>query len=172
MIKLNVGFSVPIKPTLFAKAIMWVDGTKYDHAYIKWSFDQIDRELIYQASNLAVNFETTLKFATHAIVVEEYEVEISEDVFKKVVQFAFDNSDEDYSIKEIVGFAWMKLNKLFGRTINNPFPGDGTQWVCSVLATEILVIAGIITIDQPVENIDPLALNQIIKSVPAIKKVK
>lgn len=168
---INLGFSRPVKPTLFSKAIMWVDKTQYDHVFTKWNFDQIDRDLIYQASKMAVNFETNVTFPTHSLTVEEYELQISDEAFKKVLQFCFDNSNKDYGIKEILGFAWVKLNKLVNRVVNNPFPSNGSTWVCSVIATEILIIAGIITLDQPVENIDPLDLNTIIKAIPSIKRI-
>lgn len=166
-----VGFSRPIKPTWFAKSIMWVDGTNYDHVYVKWHSDSIDRDIIYQASKLAVNFESNVTFDTHAITVEEYEVELDDEVFKKILQFCMDHSNEPYSLKEIAGFAWVHLNKVFGKKVSNPFPGQGAEWVCSVIATQILIIAGIIPKDQVVENVDPLDLNKMIKSIPAIKKV-
>jgi hypothetical protein len=173
MKKFIIGFSRPIKPTIFAKIIMRVDGTDYDHVYVKWHSDSIDRDIIYQASKLAVNFESGVTFEHHAIAIEEYEIQLDDTVFKKIVQFCMDNSNEPYSIKQVLGFGWVKLNKkLLNKTVSNPFPANGSEWVCSIIAAQIMIIAGIIETNYVIGNVDPLDLNTIIKSIPAIKRIK
>lgn len=159
-----VGFSTPIKPTLFAKIIMWADKTIYDHVYIKWNWASIDRDIIYQASKLAVNFESNVTFDSHAKIIEEYEVQISDETHKAIMQFCMDNSNKPYGIKEIFGFGYIKLCKLVGKTVNNPFPTYGNSYVCSKIAADILVLAKSITLTDSPDNIDPLQLNNIVKA--------
>lgn len=172
MKKFIIGFSTPIKPTLFAKSIMWADKTEYDHVYVKWHSDSIERDIIYQASKLAVNFESDTTFKKHAIAIEEYEIQLDDSVFKKIGQFCMDNSNEPYSIKQVLGLGWVKLNKiLFNKVVENPVPANGSEWVCSIIAAEIMIIAGIIDAKYSINNMDPLDLNTIIKSIPAIKRI-
>lgn len=158
-----VGFSRPIKPTLFAKGIMWVDGTEYDHVYIKWTWGAINRDIIYQASKLAVNFESNLTFDSHALTIEEYSVDISDDCHKQIMQFCMDNSNKPYGIKEIFGFCWVNICKKIGQTVHNPFPSHGNSYVCSKLGAEILAMTGKVSIGSS-DDIDPLDLNNIVKA--------
>lgn len=160
---LIIGFSHPIKPTLFSRAIKWAEGTIYDHVYIKWTWTQVERDIIYQASHLAVNFESNITFDSHAITDEAYEVNISDDTYKAIMQFCMDNSDKPYGVLEILGFAYMKLMANMRYTVNNPFPSYGSAFVCSQLVFDICKQAGIIMSDVSCCNVDPLLLNQIIK---------
>ena len=159
-----VGFSRPTVPTWFARAIMWVDNTPYDHVYIKWNWKGIDRDIIYQASKLAVNFESNLTFNSHALTIEEYEINISDDCHKAIMQFCMDNSNKPYGIKEIFGFAWVKICKKAGYAVHNPFPTHGSSYVCSKLAADILAMTGKIAIGSSPDDIDPLDLNNIVKA--------
>lgn len=159
-----IGFSRPIKPSLFAKAIMWSDKTNYDHAYIRWNWPDAGRDVIFQASSLAVNYESNSTFADHAIPVEEYELQVDDATYSKLMQFCIDNSNKPYGILEILGFVYVKVLKMIGLKVNNPFPSDGSSFVCSQLAATCLQIAGELQIDQNTANIDPLDLNNMIKA--------
>ncbi len=162
---ITVGFSRPIKPTLFSKLIQWADhGAPFDHVYIYWNWDLIGRQIIYQASKMAVNFESDVTFNAHAIRVEEYDVQISDACYKEIMQFCMDNSNKPYGLKEIFGFAWVKICGWFGKKVNNPFPTHGASYVCSKLITEILQIAKIVDPRISSDDVDPLDLNLIIKS--------
>lgn len=149
---------------------MWSDGTPYDHVYVKWSWAAIERDVIYQASKLAVNFESNITFASHAIIVEEYEIQIDDECHKEIMQFCMDNSDKPYGIKEIFGFAYMKICKQIGQIVNNPFPTYGASFVCSKIAAQIVKMTKVVVVDMKLDNIDPLDLNKIL-NVAGIKRV-
>lgn len=159
-----LGFSCPIKPSLFAKAVMWVDKTPYDHVYVRWTWSTIERDIIYQASKLAVNFESNITFLTHAIPVEEYEIQLDDQTHKDIMQFCMDNSDKPYGILQIIGFAYIKICKKLGYSVNNPFPSYGSTFICSKTGAAILALSGTVKIDVPLDNIDPLDLNNIVKA--------
>jgi len=163
MKKIILGFSRPKNPTMFSKAIMWADGTEYSHVYVKWSWDKIERDIIYQASKFAVNFESNVTFDTHAIAVEEYEIEIDDETYKEVMQFCMDNSNKPYGMKEILGFFWMKINEKLGRTIHNPFPGNGDSYICSKIGAAILQIIKKCLLKEALDDIDPYDLNSIVR---------
>lgn len=162
---ITVGFSRPIKPTLFSRLIQWADGgTDFDHVYITWLWPTVDRQIIYQASKMAVNFESNITFDSHAIRVEEYEINIDDERHKGIMQFCMDNSNKPYSLKMLFGLAWIKINALFRRKVDNPWPTHGASFVCSKLITEILQKAKIVDPRISSDNIDPLDLNLIIKA--------
>lgn len=167
---ITLGFSRPKHPTLFAKLIMWADNIPYDHVYVKWRWDKIERDIVYQASKLAVNFESNVTFEQHAVAIEEYEIEIDEETHKKVMQFCMDNSNKPYGIKQILGFCWVKANEMLGRTVPNPFPSYGNTYICSKLGAAILAIAGI-SIGCSLDDIDPLDLNEIVNRA-GIKRIR
>lgn len=159
-----IGFSRPIKATLFSRLIQWADGTEYDHVYVKWTWATIERDIIYQASKLAVNFESNITFDSHAVIVEEYEVQISDECHKAIMQFCMDNSNKPYGIKEILGFAYVKICSWIGQKVHNPFPTHGASFVCSKVGAEILQMAKAIDMSVSIEDIDPLDLNMLIKA--------
>jgi hypothetical protein len=162
---LVIGFSRPIKPTLFSRLIQFADKqSNFDHVYATWNWPMIDREIIYQASKLSVNFESNVTFDGHAIRVEEYEVSVNDEPYKEIMQFCMDNSNKPYGIKEVFGFAYVKICALFKLKVNNPFPTYGSSFVCSKLITEILQIAQIVDPRISPDNVDPLDLNTIIKA--------
>lgn len=159
-----VGFSRPVSPTLFSKAIMWSDKTQYDHAYVKWNWSQIDRDIIYQASSLAVNFESNLTFASHSIPVEEYEFQLEDNVHSQFMQFCMDNSNKPYGVLEIVGFAYLKILKMMGITVGNPFPSNGNSYFCSQIVVLLLQLSDEVQLLENSADVDPLALNQMINA--------
>lgn len=162
---ITVGFSRPIKPTAFSRLIQWADhGSLFDHVYVYWNWALISRQVIYQASKFAVNFESNITFDSHALRVEEYDVQISDECHAEIMQFCMDNSNKPYGIKEIFGFAWVKICGWVGQKVNNPFPTHGASYVCSKLITEILQIAKIVDPRISSDNVDPLDLNLIIKA--------
>ncbi len=170
MKKLILGFSRPKKFSLFAQAIMWADKTQYDHVYVKWNWPTIERDVIYQASKLFVNFESNTTFDQHAISVHEFEIEISDDCHKNIMQFCMDNSNKPYGIKQILGFIVVKLLGFMGKKISNPVHDKGATFICSELGADIIKQAGI-EIDENVEDIDPLDLYNI--AIKAnLKKIK
>ena len=138
MEKIVVGFSRPKKFKAFAWLIMKGFGTPYDHVYIKFHSDSYDRDIIYQASKMMINFMGGKLFNDENIVVKEFDIEITPDSKKAMMQFAIDNAGKPYSMKEIFGLAWVKINSWFGRKIPNPLRDGNDAYVCSVIATYIL----------------------------------
>jgi len=166
-----VGFSRPVKPMIFSNLIMWSDKTNYSHVYLKWEWKGIDRDIIYQASKLAVNFESNKTFETHSLAVEEYEVTLGDECHRKMMQFCMDNANKPYGIKEILGFAWVKIMAKLGKKCKNPFPSNGNTFVCSTLGAEILQVADVIDDNIVSEDVDPLDLNRILRQI-GLKRVK
>lgn len=139
MKKITIGFSkAESKFAIFAKLIQLVLGTSFSHTYIKFKSESIDRILIYQASGLAVNFMPEHRFLEHHVPIAEYELEVSEETYKKTIQFAVDKSGTPYGITQILGILYIKLLGCLGITVKNPFSTGTNNYICSELVTEIL----------------------------------
>lgn len=139
MEKLIVGFSRPKTLKLFAWLIMKAYDTPYDHVYIKFHSDTYERDIIYQASKLMINFMGTALFEEENLIIKEFELDISMENKKKLMQFAIDNAGKPYSMREVLGLGLVRISELLGNKIKNPFR-DGTKaYVCSVLADYICI---------------------------------
>lgn len=140
---LYLGFSkAKSKFAWFSKLIMWAQGIPFSHVYVRFNSDFLERTFIYQASGIKVNFENIESFLNHAEVIKEFELELSEEKYKKVLQYAIDNVGKPYSVKQILGMGWIIfLNKL-GIKQSNPFKNSTAAFVCSEIGADILEIYG------------------------------
>lgn len=159
MEKLIVGFSRPKKFKIFAWAIMKVLKTDYDHVYLKFHSNTYDRDLIYQASKTMVNFVGSDLFNQDNVIFEEFEVSIAPDKKIELMQFLIDNAGKPYSVKEILGFAAMKLFKLK----DNPYRQNTNEYVCSVIAAYIVEHYTDRDLNDNYQDIDPKDLYEYFK---------
>ena len=49
------------------------------------------------------------------------------------------NAGVKYGLKQALGIAWVRINKLLGKLIQNPFADGRKSWICSELVAAILV---------------------------------
>ena len=133
-----IGFSKPKRWKPFAQLIMFAYGISYDHVYVRFYSEAYDRNIIYQASKSIVNFMGNDVFKSENIIINEFEINISDESDLKLMQFMIDNSGKPYSLKEIVGLAYVKINRFFNRKIENPFKTSTESYVCSTIASYIL----------------------------------
>ena len=115
---------------------MLADRSSFSHAYIEFNSEFYQRNLIYQASGLSVNFIGEDLFNSKEVTVKEFTIPISDEAKKQVVQFAIDHAGLPYNIGGVVGIGAVKFCALFGKRIKNPITGNG--YFCSELAAQIL----------------------------------
>ena len=162
--KLIVGFSKTKHFNPFSWAIQKVTNAPFSHSYIKFKSDKFDRVLIYQASGLAVNFmEEKRMLATHDVVAE-FELEISEETYKKTIQFAIDEAGVPYGMSQIFGILYVKALGLFGVKARNPFPNGSGNYVCSELVAQILKEIVGLEINKDLDLIDPKEVYELLKA--------
>jgi hypothetical protein len=138
MKKIIIGFSKPNKWKPFAELIKGMLNTNYDHVYIKFHSSSCDRDIIYQASKLMVNFVGVFVFESENIIIKEFEIDISNENYTKLMQFVIDNAGKPYSFKEIIGLTWVNINRLFGRRVENPYKEGNSAYVCSTIVGYII----------------------------------
>lgn len=155
MSQIIIGFSKAKGFKPFSWAIQRVLGTPFSHSYIKFKSDKFDRVLIYQASDLKVNFiEERRMLSTHEVVAE-FTVQLSDDAYKKTVQFAIDQVGVPYGISQIFGILYVKALALFGLKARNPFGNGSGNYVCSELVAQILKEIVGLEIEKDLDLIDP-----------------
>ena len=132
---ITIGFS---KPKTFFKPFSWairlVQWTEYSHVYVKWTSKSTGIDLIYQASGTSVNFMAKRIFDTHAVVVKEFELDITDETFNKLLRYCLNNAGVDYGFKSVFGIALVKL----GICKKNPYTDGDSSYVCSELVGQIL----------------------------------
>jgi hypothetical protein len=138
MRKICVGFSKPKKWKPFAWLIMKGYNIPYDHVYVRIHSDTYSRDLIYQASSIKVNFMGAELFEADNIIVNEFEVDIADEHYVAMMQFAIDNVGRAYGMKEAFGLAIVRIAELCGKKIKNPFRDSGHTYICSELASYLL----------------------------------
>jgi hypothetical protein len=161
-----IGFATAAKPNLFSHLIKWAQGTKFSHVYIK-SFDKDSQRIVYyHASGVAVNCVGEHQFAKHEKVVAEFEFEISDDAYHKMMGFVIDCMGRPYGVKTIMGMAWMIICSWFGLKILNPVRDMGQTFVCSEFAAAVLDDLDDDNILSDVESATPKEMFEIVSKLP------
>lgn len=160
MRKLYIGFSkAKSNWAVLSKLIRWAQGTPFSHVYVRFDSESLHRTFIYQASGSKVNFENIALFNSHSIVVKEFELDVSEETYTRVLQFAIDNVGKPYSVKQLIGMAWGCLKQKLGFSVENPFKDRTDAFVCSEIGADVLEIAG----KQVPEDKDSLGPKEVYK---------
>jgi hypothetical protein len=167
MNKITIGFSKPKKFKIFAAAIQLLFGTPYDHVYIQFKSEFFSRGLIYQASKLMINFMGVDVFLAENKIVKEFDINISDEALKNLVQFAIDNAGKPYGMKEAFGIGLVRVAEIFGKKIDNPFRGRTETYVCSVLAAYVLKNFSGVELGEDYEDMSPKAVWDILSQLEA-----
>lgn len=158
MNKIIIGFSKPNKWKLFSWLIMSTYNTPYAHVFVRLYSNKYQKDLIYQASQLMVNFMGSETFLSHNEVYKEFEVEITPEKEFKLMQFAIDNAGKPYGLSEALGLGIVRLLSLIGVKAQNPFRDGCNSFVCSALAAEVLKHFAENNYDKDPEDTSPLDL--------------
>lgn len=140
---LTVGFSTPRKSHLFPWAIRKVERTPFSHVYFKLYSKSIDRQLIYQASGLQVNFVGNTIFEEINEVVAEFTIEITEAQKVAFLKKAVDLAGRPYGLKQVFGIGLVRAASGIGLKVKNPWADGSHTYICSELGAELLNDLGI-----------------------------
>lgn len=159
MRKVKVGFSKG--RTLFSSAICAVDKSPFSHTFFSFHSDTFNRDIIYQANFLGVNFINKQSFLQHSDILAEIELEISEESYIKIMQFCIDKTGTHYDFKGLIGKGLVRA----GIRKSNPWNDKLKSVDCSELVNAILLENGIDTgldmsIDGPKAIYDVLIARQ------------
>jgi hypothetical protein len=99
MKKIIIGFSKPKNKffPIFSWLIRLYERTPYSHTYIRWQ-THWGVCLCYQASGTAINFMGEATFKKHISPVEEFEFQVNEDQWDKLLGFCVKYVGADYAL--------------------------------------------------------------------------
>lgn len=136
MKQVTIGFSKSRQKLAFGSLLIrWYMKTPYSHVYLKFFSNSLDRELIYEAVGSGVRFIGVHRWDRHAIEVDSFTINISDESYKKMMQFCVDNAGIEYGFMQNLGIIIANICRM-GK---NPMP-DGDN--CSELIGEILTLEG------------------------------
>jgi hypothetical protein len=129
MRKVKLGFSYSTsKFAPFAWAIKWWQKTEYSHCYTEFENRRHpELPLIYQASHDMMNFMSKEVFLTNNRIVEEFEIEISDEAYDNLMYKAIKIVGKPYGVKQIIGIL---IADLFNKK-TNPFVTKADTYICS-----------------------------------------
>lgn len=140
---LYLGFSrAKSKWSIVSKLIMWAQASPFSHVYVRFDSDFLERTFIYQASGSKVNFENINSFNNHSVIIKEFELNLEQEVYKKVLQFAIDNVGKPYSLKQLFSMAWTAFLSRLGFKNKDPFKDTTSAFVCSEIGAYVLELSG------------------------------
>jgi hypothetical protein len=138
MVKISIGFSTPKKFHIFPWLIKKVEGTHFSHTYVRIKSESLERDLIYQASGLKVNFDNKQNFENINEIIEEHEIEVSKETYKKILQFAIDHVGISYSLKQCIGLLWIRTMRQLGKRVPNPIRDGKNGEICTELMASLI----------------------------------
>jgi hypothetical protein len=140
MAKLRIGFSISTKKWKpLASLIVWWDRVRFgstlgaSHCYGRFVSASWERDFIYQAAGYATHFMGGSRFAKLNTPIEEYELEVPDEVVTKIGRICVDREGKPYAVKQLVGIILIGLAWLltFGTwDPKNPFADGDAQTVC------------------------------------------
>lgn len=166
------GFSRPKKWKPYAAAIMWCDDIEYSHAYTKFKGSSWGVDFIYQQSGSHTNFMSGLFFFSNNIAVEEYEMDVSEEMFNAIGNHCVTREGISYGIKQTIGKAIVKLIYMATAgyvTVKNPIRSetDCIEEQCLIIQQFLQVQCGL---DMDSVSVKPY--RDFVASLPNVRRVK
>jgi hypothetical protein len=130
MKKVIIGFSRPMKYRILSSLICFITNSNVSHTYVRIPVPEYGESMVFQASGLSVNYCNYKVFQEKAKVVEEYEIEVSDDVFAIGELMRVMEAGKPYSVKELVGLLWVLVMRGLGIRVGNPFKDGSASYIC------------------------------------------
>ena len=140
-IPIYIGFSKPKdhKLPILSWLIRAFEGfIGYSHSYIRWYSSKIGLNLCYHASGTQVHFLGSKLFDKKINIVHEYRTYISEEAYTELLRFCIKNAGVKYGVKQLLGIVWVRVNKLLGKRVKNPYADGDKSRICTEVVGHII----------------------------------
>ena len=121
----------------FSFIIMKATASDISHTYIRLPTD-CGEDLIFQAAGLAVNYCNQKTFEAKSTVVEEYDIDISDEQWDLARKLMVTEVGKPYSLEQIFGFVLIIAAHAMGKHILNPFSNNKKSYVCVELVMDFI----------------------------------
>lgn len=107
---------------LFSWAIRLYEGTEFSHTYLEFDTKRIfNDDTIFQSSKGMVNYMSKSVFLTENAVVNEFEFELPEEIYRDMRIELHANAGLKYALMQNVGVIITDIAKFFGKEMKNPW---------------------------------------------------
>lgn len=155
------GFSRAKSPyAVGSTVIQLVEKRDFSHAYISYIDNETGVRMIAQASHGYVNLVNYDIFIKSNIIAEEYEITCTDQEYKDILKFIFENLGKKYSRTQLV---WIGIKKIFRMEFKKSLNAD-VAFICSEWASRICQMAKI-EIKGELDYVTPSDLQTIISSL-------
>lgn len=143
-----------------SKAIQWWIDAKYSHSYVRWTLSSQERDIIYQASHGMVHFQSLENFQAQNEIMEEIELDLTADQFKRFSTKCIDLAGVAYSRIELLQIFVCDLTD--GKITFEDQPG----YICSELICDLIADLGI-KFNKPKYLMNPKDIMQCLRTYKA-----
>lgn len=164
----KIKFGLSTTQLLLSKTIRLIQGTPFSHSFIEFDTAKYETTLIYEAKGFNSYIINKVNF--HGEIVEEFEVEVSDELFALVVKFILGDIGVEYAWAELFGLVFVRMARSVGFKVRNPWPRKGK--ICSEACGEILVKFFGVLPDVAQDDMDLVWLSSKLKSHPQFKMIK
>ena len=121
--KLKIGFS---KSTLSMPIFSWIiriyQWTKFSHTYIIFDTTKyLNDSTVFQSSKGMVNAMSYSFFKGENKPLDEFEFEVSDEVYKTILNELHANMGVKYGMMQNLGILYVDIMRLFGKKVSNPW---------------------------------------------------
>lgn len=130
-VEIKIYATKPKRPEkILGHAIAFIEGVGYSHVSLFFRDENIDRMVGYEATLNGLDFISEASFLKKNKVVKTWTIKLTEEQFKKLYQFLWDNEGTGYSTAQLVGIFIKRALKMVGIEIANPFANGSKLQVC------------------------------------------
>jgi len=165
-----IGFSKPSSFSLHAWIIEKIDEASFDHAYLRFHSDSLNRDVIYQANWRGVQFVGASIFSQTTTPVKEYLLTVDDSEYTSMMQFCMDNAGISYGYLAVIGDGLVDIMARLGKKIENPFSDGAKTEFCSEIVARCLNVVDPAQFQLSADNISPNDLDQILQKLQ-IKRI-
>ena len=130
-----IGVSKPKTFKIGAELLKFWMNADFSHAYIKFNISEINREVVYHAAHGMVHFKNYEHFLEDNVAVHEFELEITDELYYKLLDKCIDLAGVKYAVSELVTIFLYDLLNNIGIKITTY---NGKGYICSELVAEFL----------------------------------
>ncbi len=167
------GFSRPRTWKIFAEAIMWVDGSNISHGYTKFCSNSWGTQFIYQNSGHKTHFVGGELFNKLNIAVEEYTVDVPDEVEIAVGKLCVSREGKPYALKQVFGkglviiVRWVSFKKI---EIKNPFSDGDSETDCIEELAKIIALGLGIEVKLDMDTVSVKPFRDWVASLPQVRQ--
>ena len=126
-----LGFSTRKDRSPFSILIRLITKSRVSHVYVRIPIPAYNTNMIFQASGLKVNYEFYDLFLQKEIIIEEYEIAVSDEQYAKSELFRITEAGKDYSMKEIFGLGYVLfMRQALKKRVSNPLSQGNQAYIC------------------------------------------